>query len=308
VRGRLASGWTLGLAIALAVLILAPVAARVFAYPYLTSLATRAAILASGAVSLQLVVGLAGLVSLGHAAFLGIGGYAALGLAAAGMDEAAISLPAAIAGAAGFGWVTGRLALRTRGVTFIMITLAFAQMAYFVAQSFEFLGGSDGAPLDPPLLLGSTLLGAPLALHALALAVLIVFVLGARVLAASRFGRVLRAATESEARVTASGFDVRRARLAAYVLAGAGAGVAGWLLGVHAGFVSPTMLEWRASGELLVMVILGGAARPEGAVIGAVGVVAAEEVLAGMAEHWRLIFGALIIAVVLLRGRRLAGA
>jgi len=298
-------GWTLALAIVLVALALAPVLARALAYPYLTSLATRAAILAAAAVSLQVVVGLAGLVSLGHAAFLGIGGYAALGLATAGMNEAAVSLPVAVAGAGLFGLVTGRLALRTRGVTFIMITLAFAQMAYFVAQSFEVLGGSDGAPLDPPLLFGTTLLRGPIALHVLALVVLIAFVLGARVLAASRFGRVLRAATESEARVTASGFDVRRARLAAYVLAGAAGGVAGWLLGVHAGFVSPAMLEWRVSGELLVMVILGGAARPEGAVIGAVGVVAVEEVLSGVSQHWRLIFGALIIGVVLLRGRRL---
>jgi branched-chain amino acid transport system permease protein len=298
------SAWTWGFIALLAALALAPVAARALAYPYLVSLAARAAILAAAAVSLQLVVGPAGLVSLGHAAFLGIGGYVALGLATAGLNEAALSVPAAIGAAAAFALGTGRLALRTRGVTFIMITLAFAQMAYFVAQSFEVLGGSDGAPLDPPLLFGTAVLSAPGVLNALALAVLAGLVFGVRVLAASRFGRVLRAATESEARVTASGFDIARARLGAYVLAGAGGGLAGWLFAVHAGFVGPAMLEWRLSGELLVMVILGGATRPEGAVAGAVAVVAAEEVLSGLTEHWRLIFGPLIIALVLLRGRR----
>ena len=297
--------WNWGLAALLVGLALGPVAARMLAYPYLASLAARATILAAASVSLQLVVGLAGLVSLGHAAFVGIGAYAALALAMLGLNEAAVSLPAGIAGAAAFAFGTGRLALRTRGVTFIMITLAFAQMAYFVAQSFEVLGGDDGAPLDPPRLLGTSILAQPFALNALALVVLAGLVLGSRRLAASRFGRVLRAATESEARVTAAGFDVRRARLAVYGLAGAAGGLAGWLLAVHAGFVSPAMLEWRLSGELLVMVILGGVARPEGAAIGAVAVVAAEEVLSGLTGHWRLIFGPLIIALVLLRGRGL---
>ncbi len=299
------SAWSWGFAALLAALALAPIAARALAYPYLVSLAGRATILAAAAVSLQLVVGLAGLVSLGHAAFLGIGAYAALALATMGLNEAAVSLPVGIAGAAAFALGTGRLALRTRGVTFIMITLAFAQMAYFVAQSFEVLDGDDGAPLDPPRLLGTSVLDEPATLNALALIVLALLVPGSRILAASRFGRVLRAATESEARATAAGFDVRRTRLAAYVLAGAAGGLAGWLLAVHAGFVSPAMLEWRLSGELLVMVILGGVARPEGAAIGAVAVVAAEEVLSGLTSHWRLIFGPLVIALVLLRGRRL---
>ncbi len=160
-------GWT-----ALLLLALAPVAARALDDPYLAVLATRAAILAAAAVSLQLIVGPGGLVSLGHAAFLGIGGYAALGLAVAGVNEAALSLPAAVLGAALFARATGGLALRTRGVTFIMITLAFAQMAYFIAQSLEILGGDDGAPLDPPRLFGVALAGDGVVLQALTLAVL----------------------------------------------------------------------------------------------------------------------------------------
>lgn len=293
------------LVLVLACLALAPLGARALGNPYLLSLATRAAILAAACVSLQVVVGLAGLVSLGHAAFLGIGGYAALGLATAGITEAGISLPVAIVGAACFALPTGMLALRTRGVTFIMITLAFAQMAYFVAQSFEVLGGSDGAPLDPPLLFGTGLLQGPIAQHVLSLLVLVAFLFGASVLARSRFGRVLRAARDSEARVAAAGFDAARARLAAYVLAGAAAGVAGWLLGEHAGFVGPAMMEWRVSGELLVMLILGGVGYPTGAVLGAVGVTVLEEVLSGLSDQWQLIFGAIIITIVLWRGRAL---
>lgn len=293
------------LVLVLACLAFAPLGARAVGNPYLLSLATRAAILAAACVSLQVVVGLAGLVSLGHAAFLGIGGYAALALATAGNTEAAISLPVAIIGSACFALPTGMLALRTRGVTFIMITLAFAQMAYFVAQSFEVLGGSDGAPLDPPLLFGTRLLQGGIAQHILSLLVLVAFLFGASVLARSRFGRVLRAARDSEARVAAAGFDARRARLAAYVLAGAAAGVAGWLLGEHAGFVGPAMLEWRVSGELLVMLILGGAGHPAGAVLGAVGVTVLEEVLSGLSDQWQLIFGTIIIGIVLWRGRAL---
>ncbi len=296
----------LGVALLL-VLVAAPVAARLAGNAYLLSLATRAATLGMAAVSLQFVVGYGGLLSLGHAAFLGIGAYVVLALAGFGLDEAAISLPAAALAAALFAWPTGWVALRARGVGLLMVTLAFGQMAYFAAGALAAYGGDDGMALDrvPPLL-GTAMLGNPLALHALALGGLLASVLGARALGAARFGRVLRAARDNPARAAALGFDVVGVRLAAYVLAGAGAGVAGWLLAAGSGFVSPAIMDWRMAGELLVMVILGGAAAPEGAAIGAVLLVLAQEGLAAFTEHGRLVLGALLLLAALARTRRRA--
>ena len=208
----------------LALLAAAPLIAAGTGNAYLLSLATRAAVYALAAVSLQVVVGYGGLVSLGHAAFVGIGAYALLILSSFGLDEAALSLPAAAAAAALFAWPTGWIALRARGVGFLMLTLAFSQMAYFAAGSLADYGGDDGMPLDrTPPLLGTGLLARPFALHLLALLLLLGGVLGAQALGASRFGRVLRAARENAGRVAALGFDVRRVRLAAYVLAAAAA-------------------------------------------------------------------------------------
>jgi branched-chain amino acid transport system permease protein len=295
----------LGLAaVALAALVLAPVAANQLGNQYLLSLATTATIFALAAASLQLIVGQGGLVSFGHAAFLGIGAYAPLVLGAAGYDDALLSIPIAMIAAATFALATGAAALRTRGVTFIMITLAFAQMAYFVAGALAMFGGDDGAPLDRPSLLGTAALSNRVAFHAFTVALLLLTLLLLRVLAASRFGRALGAARQSEARVVASGISVTRVRLIAYTIAGAFGGLAGWLLGVHTEFVSPAFMDWRNSGELLVMVILGGAATPEGAALGAVGFILVEEVSSGLTEHWRLIVGPAIVLFVLLRRRR----
>jgi branched-chain amino acid transport system permease protein len=291
--------------VALIALILAPLAASRLGNPYLLSLATTATIFALAGASLQLIVGQGGLVSFGHAAFLGIGAYAPLALATAGNDEALLSLPVAILAAAAFAFITGAIALRTRGVTFIMITLAFAQMAYFVAGALALFGGDDGSPLDRPSLLGTNALANRATFHGLAVALLLLTLLLLRVLVASRFGRALSAARQSEARVTASGISVARVRLTAYTIAGALGGVAGWLLGVHSEFVSPAFMDWRNSGELLVMVILGGTATPEGAAVGAIGFVLVEELASGLTDHWRLIVGpGIVLYVLLLRRRR----
>ena len=212
----------------------APLAARLTGNDYLLSLATRAATLAMAAVSLQVIVGFGGLLSLGHAAFLGIGAYALLALGGFGLDDAAISLPVAALAAGLFAWPTGWVALRARGVGLLMITLAFGQMAYFAAGALAMFGGDDGMALDrAPPLFGFPILARPWALHAAALAALLLTVLGARALAAARFGRVLRAASDNPGRAAALGFDVARVRLAAYVLCGAVAGAAGWLLAAH---------------------------------------------------------------------------
>jgi branched-chain amino acid transport system permease protein len=291
----------------LAVLALAPLAAWLAGNLYLLSLATRAASLGIAAVSLQFVVGYGGLLSLGHAAFLGIGAYVLLVLGSFGLDEAVISLPAAVLSAALFAWPTGWVALRARGIGLLMLTLAFGQMAYYAAGALAAYGGDDGMALErAPPLFGSSLLGNPLALHGLALAGLAGSVLGARALGASRFGRVLRAARDNSGRVASFGFDVTRVRLTAYVLAGAAAGLAGWLLAVGSGFVSPATLDWRMAGELLVMVIIGGPAAPEGAAIGAVFLVVVQEGLSAFTEHGRLALGALLLLAALAKLRRRA--
>jgi branched-chain amino acid transport system permease protein len=291
-------------AAALAALVLAPVAADLLGDQYLLSLATTVTIFALAAASLQLIVGRGGLVSFGHAAFLGIGAYTPLILGAAGWGDASLSVPVAMLSAGSFAFATGAVALRTRGVTFIMITLAFAQMAYFVAGALALFGGDNGAPLDRPALFGTSALSNHVAFHAFAVALLLLTLLLLRLLAASRFGRALAAARQSEARVIASGISVTRVRLTAYTIAGALGGLAGLLLGVHSEFVSPAFMDWRNSGELLVMVILGGAATGEGAALGAIGFILVEEVSSGLTEHWRLVVGPAIVLFVLLRRRR----
>ena len=287
----------------------APAAVELGASGYLLTVATRAAVLAIAAVSLQFILGFGGLVSFGHAAMVGIGAYAVL---IAGDADAAVVLPAAAAAAAAFAFTTGLVALRTRGVTFIMITLAFGQMAYFVAQSLAVYGGDDGMALEAR----SPLFGAPAlegrtALHLLVVANLVALGLVLRTLARSRFGRALRAARENEVRVAALGYDVVRIRLAAYTVGGAGGGMAGFWLANNSGFVSPAALDWRGSGHLIVMVILGSAGslgrgvdgRLIGAAAGAAGLIAVEEGLAGLTPHWPLLLGPALVLVAVL-GRR----
>jgi branched-chain amino acid transport system permease protein len=199
-----------------------------------------------------------------------------------------------------FGAITGAICLRTRGVAFIMITLAFGQMVYFLAQALSAYGGDDGLTLYEK----STLLGfSPFAsrtsfyysvLIALAGAYLLV-----RGLVASRFGRVLRAARENPVRVSVTGFDVNKVRLVAYVISGMLAGLAGFFLANHTEFVSPAFMSWQRSGELIFMAVLGGVGSLHGAIIGAIAYLIAEDALSHLTEHWRVIFGPMIVLFVL---------
>ena len=287
----------------------APVAVALGASGYVLSVATRAAILAMAAVPLQFILGFGGLVSFGHAAMVGIGAYAVL---ASGGADGLVVLPAAVAAAAAFAALTGLVALRTRGVTFIMITLAFGQMAYFVAQSLAAFGGDDGMALDTRSpLFGQPVLEGRVAFHMLVVGNLVLLGLLLRMVALSRFGRVLRAARENEVRVAALGYDVVRIRLAAYTIGGAGGGMAGFWLANNSEFVSPAVLDWRSSGHLLVMVILGSVGalsrsvdgRLVGAAAGATGLIVAEEGLALLTPHWPLLLGPALVLIALL-GRR----
>jgi branched-chain amino acid transport system permease protein len=275
-----------------------------FSGAYETTLMARAMILGMAAVALAFLVGGAGLVSLGHAACLGVGAYAVAILDAHGVTEAAVVLPAAIGAAALFALATGAVAIRTSGVHFIMITLAFGQMAFFTASSLAAYGGDDGYTLyGRTEVAGTRLLEDRLAFHYLCLAALTLTWASCAMLLASRFGRVLRAARENAQRVEAVGLAPYPFRLIAYAIAGAVGGLAGFLLANATEFVSPATLSWQRSGELLFMVILGGAGRLWGGILGALVFVMLETWLAQQTPHWKLVFGPmLVLAVLFLRG------
>jgi branched-chain amino acid transport system permease protein len=279
-----------------------------FGQSHSLTLLARAMIFAMAAISLMLLVGGAGLVSLGHAAMIGIGAYAVVVLDHARITEAWMVLPAGIGAAALFALATGAIAIRTSGVHFIMITLAFGQMAFFTTSSLAIYGGDDGYTLySRTEIFGSRMLEDRLAFHFTCLALLAACWFLVQALLGSRFGRVLRAARENETRARAVGFEPYPYRLAAYVIAGAIGGLSGVLLANATEFVAPAYLTWQRSGDLLFMVILGGVAGPHGALMGALAFVLIEEWLAKLTEHWRLIFGPLLILCVFFMRGGIAG-
>jgi branched-chain amino acid transport system permease protein len=267
---------------------------------YLLGLIARVMIFAIAAMSLDFILGGGGMVSFGHAAFLGLGGYACAILAAHGIEEAFVSLPVAIAAAAVFGLATGALSLRTSGVNYIMITLAFAQMAYFTFVSLSAYGGDDGLQMaSRSRIAGYPLLEGNWAIHLVSWIALLCSYLLLRNILVSPFGRVLRAARENPVRAAALGFPVFRVRLTAYVIGAALGGLAGFLFANFNGFMSPAFMSWQRSGELLVMVILGGLGSLHGAVLGAAAFLLLEEWLSGLTEHWKALFGPFLVIVVL---------
>lgn len=277
-------------------------AGQIFGQGFWITLAARAAILALAALSLSFVLGQGGLVGFGHAAPFGLGAYAVLIAGEYGIRDILLLLPMAFAAGALFALPTGALALRTRGVYFIMITLAFAQMAYFVFAAISGLGGDDGMGIaGKATLFGQRFLRWESNLAWLSIGLLALVSLFLHAASKARFGFVLRAARENEARVSALGFSVFRTRLVAWMLAAGIAGVAGALLAEQTGFVSPALMNWHRSGELIVMVVLGGARRLSGAVIGAIIIVLVEEFFGQVTEFWKLGLGLLILTVVMVR-------
>jgi branched-chain amino acid transport system permease protein len=257
-------------------------------------------IFAIGAMSLDLILGYGALISFGHAAFLGIGAYAVGILMSHGLGDAFVQLAAALAASALFALVTGAISLRTKGVYFIMITLAFGQMLYFLATSLAAYGGDDGMTLPrKSLVLGTRILGEGHTFYYVVLACLVGAYLLCRAIVASRFGRVLRGTRENPVRMQAIGFNPLAYQLAAYVIAGALCGIAGFLLANQTEFVSPAFMTWQRSGELIVMVILGGLGSLHGAIIGAAAFVILEEVLSRITELWKMIFGPMLVLVAL---------
>ena len=270
------------------------------------SFATRVLIFALAASSLNLVLGFGGMVSLGHAAFLGAGAYVAAICQQSGINEGLIAFPLAMGIAGLFALLVGAVSLRTRGVYFIMITLAFAQMAYYLFVSARSWGGDDGLPLNGRMMLAGFALADDTALFYAALALLSLSMQLFSRLADARFGRTLQAIRENETRMEALGYPIFRYRLLAFALGGAFAGLAGALLANLTGLASPNLLQWTQSGTLLVMVIIGGVGYLYGGVVGAAVLLLLEETLVGFTAHWHIVLGLLLLGVVLFAPRGVA--
>jgi branched-chain amino acid transport system permease protein len=283
-----------------AALVLLPLYAGLSGNRFLLTLFTRIIILAVAASSLNLILGYGGMMSFGHAAYLGIGGYAVGMLAHEGIYSGFVQWPVALAACALFALVIGALSLRTRGVYFIMITLAFAQMAYYIICAFARYGGDDGltiykrsefvAPID---------LSNKTQFYYICLALLFASIYLIWRLTNSRFGLVVVGARSNDIRMRAIGFPTYRYRLVCFVIAGTLCGLSGALLANHTDFVSPAMMFWTRSGDLIIMVVLGGMATSFGPLVGAVALLVLEEVLSGITEYWQIILGPLLLLVVL---------
>jgi branched-chain amino acid transport system permease protein len=276
---------------------------------------TKIMVYAIFALSLELLVGTTGLVCFGQAAFFGIGAYAAVLLSS--QTEAtslAWLLPACVLAAAAYALVVGALSLRTKGAYFIMVTLAFAQMAYYVVHDTPLGGGTDGIYLTLKPALGSWIdLDRPGTLYGFTLACLLLVFGGMGLLNRSRFGRALAGIRANEQRMRATGFSTYPYKLAAFTVSGGIAGLAGFLFAVKDGFVNPEMMSWHLSGAVLIMIILGGLGHLRGALLGAFAFALLQElfkseaIFGTLAKHWHLGLGLSIIASVVLLPKGLVG-
>ncbi len=303
-------------AVLLLLLTVLPLYATASGHVFLLTLFTRVVILAIAAVSLNLILGYGGMVSFGHAVYLGIGGYAVGILAFEGATSGFVQWPVALVVSALFALVVGALSLRTRGVYFIMITLAFAQLVYYFGVGLDRYGADDGLSIrQRSQFAGLVNLSDRVQFYYLCLALLVAAIYLTWRMVNSRFGLVIRGARSNDRRMRAIGFPTFRYRLTGFVIAGAICGLAGALLANHTGFISPATMHWTRSGDLIVMVVLGGMGSSFGPLIGAVLLLTLEEALpvlirvvaspmfgdaaARMAEYWQIMLGPLFLLVVL---------
>ncbi len=284
-----------------------PPVAGLLNQPFYLDLVRRVMIFAIAALSLNLILGYGGMISFGHAAYLGIGAYAVGVLAHYGIDNGFLQWALAIVASALVALVIGAVSIRTSGVYFIMITLAFTQMLYYLGISIEEFGGDDGMRLAVKSQFGLIDLNDGSAFYYLVLAILVLFLVLGHRLVNSRFGMVIRAARSNEARTRSIGFSPYPYRLAAFVIAGAMCGLAGALLVNHTAYLTPEFMNWTRSGELMFMVILGGMASIAGPVLGAFALLLVEDALSGWTQHWQLILGPLLVLSVLFFRHGLAG-
>ena len=293
-----------------------PIYAGVTGNAFLVTLFTRIVILGMAATSLNLILGYGGMVSFGHAVYLGIGGYAVGILAFEGATSGFAQWPLAILVSALFALVVGALSLRTRGVYFIMITLAFAQLVYYFGVGLDRYGADDGLSIRQRSQFDGLIdLSNRTQFYYLCFALLLGTIYATWRLVNSRFGMVLQGARSNDRRMRAIGFPTFRYRLTAFVVAGALCGLAGALLANHTGFISPATMHWTRSGDLIVMVVLGGMASSFGPLLGALVLLSLEEALpiliraaaspffgdaaVQMAEYWQIVLGPLFLLVVL---------
>jgi branched-chain amino acid transport system permease protein len=292
----------------LAAAIAFPLVARPLEWDFYIGFASRIMIYALAATSLNLVLGYGGMVSFGHAAFVGAGAYTVAILMAEGVASAWIAWPLAVLLAGALAAAIGAVCLRTRGVYFIMITLAFAQMIYYVAVGMRAYGGEEGLNLATRSAVGFGLdLKNDVTFYYVVLAILAAALFALRRAMGARFGRVVVAIRENETRMEAIGFPTYRYKLVCFALGGAVAGLAGALLANHNSYVNPNLLYWPQSGSLMIMVILGGVGYLYGGLFGAVALLVLEELISGYTIHWQLGVGAVLLAIVLFAPQGLAG-
>ena len=292
--------------ILLAVLLAFPLAANHLGQEFYVGMASRLLIFALVATSLNLLLGFGGMVSMGHAAYLGAGAYTVGILMHHGVVSAWVSWPAAVLVGAVLAFFIGLVSLRTKGVYFIMITLAFAQMIYFIFVGLKEYGGDDGLSMPTRSATGILDLASDTNFYYVVLGLTCIAMFFVYRLVNSHFGRVLQAVKQNEIRMEAIGYPVFRYKLACFVITGALASLAGALLANQNMMVTPSLVHWTQSGSLMVMVILGGTGYFFGGAIGAVVMLVLEEVLSAYTIHWQLIVGAILLGVVLLLPNGLA--
>jgi branched-chain amino acid transport system permease protein len=284
----------------LVILALVPVYASLTQDAFAITLFTRILILAMAALSLNLIMGFGGMVSFGHAAFLGIGGYAVGILAKEGFASGFLQWPVAVAASALFAVIVGALSLRTRGVYFIMITLAFAQMLYYFAIGLDRYGGDDGLTIYKRSQFDDLVdLNNKTVFYYLCFAILLASIYLVWRIVNSRFGMVLRGAHANDRRMRAIGFPTFRYKLAGFVISGAMCGLAGALLANHTNYISPAMMHWTRSGDLMVMAVLGGLHAMFGPLIGAMAFLLLEESLSRVTQYANLFIGPLLLFVAI---------
>lgn len=313
------------LIVSLIVFMLVPPVATQLNEPFYLSMVARIMIFAIAALSLDLILGFGGMVSFGHAAYLGVGGYAVAILSHYGIDNGYLHALAAIGGSALIALIIGAISLRTSGVYFIMITLAFSQMLFFLGISLEAFGGDDGINTNRSEFATALDLYDDVTLYYGILAVLIVSVLLCYRIVQARFGMVIRGSRMNEARMQAVGFPTYRYKLTAFVMAGAMCGVAGMLLANLTEFVTPEYMHWSRSGEIMIMVLMGGMGTLFGPVFGAAAFIVLEDFIPDLLTllgttlqpvvgevpdlglHWPIVFGPLLVLLVLFARQGLWG-
>ncbi len=298
----------IGIILAMFLLLAAvPPLADYFDQPFYLALFSRILIFAIAAISLDLILGYGGMVSFGHAAYIGLGAYAVAILNYYDIDNGWLQLVVAIVGSGIVAALIGAISLRTGGLYFIMITLAFTQMLFFLGISLEEYGGDDGINTSRSVFGDWIDMDDNSVLYYVILFFVAVCTLISWRLVNSRFGMVIRGSHSNERRMLAIGFPVFRYRLAAFVVSGAMCGVAGFLMANLTEFVTPSFMHWTRSGEIMIMVLMGGMGTVFGSILGAAGFLLLEDILANLTLHWWIIFGPVLVLLILFAKKGLWG-